>query len=125
MTRCTGGRGTGFARTPAGVQEPLDAARSACAVASAQAGWSLAPAAPPGCFLAPGTPAALSPSVGLSRSGGRKTRDTRIATEETLGPVATVTAFSSEDEAVESATDRTTDCRPGVQRRHSGGRVGC
>lgn len=35
MTRCAGWRGTGFACMVAGMQEPLDAARSVCAVASA------------------------------------------------------------------------------------------
>lgn len=38
MTRCAGSQGTGFACVVAGTQEPLDAARSVCAVASALAG---------------------------------------------------------------------------------------
>lgn len=45
MTRCAGSQGTGFACMVAGKQEPLDAARSACAVVSALAGvasWSVA-----------------------------------------------------------------------------------
>ena len=37
MTRCAGWRGTGFACMMTGLQEPLDAARSVCAVASATA----------------------------------------------------------------------------------------
>jgi hypothetical protein len=32
MTRCAGSQGTGFACMVAGMQEPLDAARSVCAV---------------------------------------------------------------------------------------------
>jgi hypothetical protein len=38
MTRCAGWRGTGFVCMVAGMQEPLDAARSVCAVVSALAG---------------------------------------------------------------------------------------
>ncbi|MQY40561.1 hypothetical protein SRB17_85940 [Streptomyces sp. RB17] len=34
MTRCAGWQGTGFACMVTGMQEPLDAARSVCAVAS-------------------------------------------------------------------------------------------
>ncbi|WP_107056141.1 aldehyde dehydrogenase family protein [Streptomyces griseus] len=37
----------------------------------------------------------------------------RIATEENFGPVVTVAAFSSENEAVEIANGSTTDCWPG------------
>lgn len=58
MTRCAGSQGTGFACTVAGMQEPLDAARSLCAVVSALAG-SPAPAASPGDSLASGTPRAI------------------------------------------------------------------
>ncbi len=38
MTRCAGCRGTGFVLMVAGMQEPLDAARSVSAVDSALAG---------------------------------------------------------------------------------------
>jgi hypothetical protein len=38
MTRCAGSQGTGFACMVAGMPEPLDAARSVCAVVSALAG---------------------------------------------------------------------------------------
>lgn len=38
MTRCAGPPGTGFACTMTGMQEPLDAERSVCAVVSALAG---------------------------------------------------------------------------------------
>lgn len=48
MTRCAGPQGTGFACMAAGMQEPLDAARSVCAVVSALAGGSPASAAIPG-----------------------------------------------------------------------------
>lgn len=56
MTRCAGSQGTGFACMVAGMQEPLDAARSVCAVVSALAGESPAPAASHGDSLASGTP---------------------------------------------------------------------
>lgn len=59
MTRCAGWRGTGFACMVAGMQEPLDAARSVCAVVSALAGETPAPAASPGDSLASGTPRAI------------------------------------------------------------------
>ncbi|KUN76567.1 hypothetical protein [Streptomyces griseoruber] len=36
MTRCAGWQGTGFAWMVAGRQEPLDAARSVCAIALAR-----------------------------------------------------------------------------------------
>lgn len=57
MTRCAGSQGTGFACMAAGMQEPLAAARSVCALVSALAGGSSAPAASPGDSLASGTPA--------------------------------------------------------------------
>ncbi|GED88490.1 hypothetical protein TNCT6_55750 [Streptomyces sp. 6-11-2] len=71
MTRCAGSQGTGFACRVAGMQEPLDAARSVCAVVSALAWGSPAPAASPGDCLTSGTPRAIE----IAHISARSTHD--------------------------------------------------
>jgi hypothetical protein len=59
---------TGFACMVTGMQEPLDAPHSVCAIVSALAEESLAPAVSPGDSLASGTPRAIEIAYTSARS---------------------------------------------------------
>lgn len=101
MTRCAGSQDTGFACIVAGMQEPLDAARSVCAVVSALAGGSPAPAASPGDSLASGTPRVIEIAYTSARSTHDRGRTRKYVVHTTLicetkWPQSTVSAVGGD-----------------------------